>query len=183
MVKYMKKKIGLLLILIMLFVSGCSSSATDSVKKYLDNYKNLSPNVLADMKEVIAKENLNEENEKKYEDILKKQYTDLTYEIENEEYNGDEATISVKITVYNLYKSQKDSLTYLAENENEFKDSDGKYDANKFITYKLDKMKETNERVSYTIDFYVVNTSDGWTVSSLSNSDLEKIHGIYDYES
>ena len=53
----------------------------------------------------------------------------------------------------------------------------------KFITYKLDKMKETNEKTSYTIDFYVVNTSDGWTVSSLSNSDIEKLHGIYDYES
>ena len=44
-------------------------------------------------------------------------------------------------------------------------------------------MKETNEKTSYTIDFYVVNTSDGWTVSSLSNSDIEKLHGIYDYES
>ena len=64
-----------------------------------------------------------------------------------------------------------------------FKDEDGKYDAEKFITYKLDKMKETNEKTSYTIDFYVVNTSDGWTVSSLSNSDIEKLHGIYDYES
>ena len=46
--------------------------------------------------------------------------------------------------MYNLYKSQKDSLTYLAENENEFKDFDGKYDASKFITYKLDK---TNEEI------------------------------------
>ena len=85
--------------------------------------------------------------------------------------------------VYDLYKAQKDATTYLAENPNEFKDEDGKYDAEKFITYKLDKMKETNEKTSYTIDFYVVNTSDGWTVSSLSNSDIEKLHGIYDYES
>ena len=98
-------------------------------------------------------------------------------------YNGDEATITVKVNVYDLYKAQKDATTYLAENPNEFKDEDGKYDAEKFITYKLDKMKETNEKTSYTIDFYVVNTSDGWTVSSLSNSDIEKLHGIYDYES
>ena len=33
------------------------------------------------------------------------------------------------------------------------------------------------------IDFYVVKTSNGWVVNSLSNSDLEKIHGIYNYES
>ena len=144
---------------------------------------NLDDKVLVDMKNVIDKENLNEENSKKYEDILKKQYTDLSYEITNEDYNGDEATITVKVNVYDLYKAQKDATTYLAENPNEFKDEDGKYDAEKFITYKLDKMKETNEKTSYTIDFYVVNTSDGWTVSSLSNSDIEKLHGIYDYES
>ena len=180
----MKKIYGLVLTLIITFMlTGCGKSATDSVKKYLDNYKNLDDKVLVDMKNVIDKENLNEENSKKYEDILKKQYTDLSYEIEKEDYNGDEATITVKIDVYDLYKAQKDSTTYLANNPDEFKDSDGKYDSNKFITYKINKMKETTERVQYTIDFYVVNTSDGWIVSSLSNSDIEKIHGIYDYES
>ena len=39
------------------------------------------------------------------------------------------------------------------------------------------------DKVEYTIEFYVVKTSDGWVVSSLSDSDLEKIHGIYNYES
>lgn len=180
----MKKiKCLLVLLVISLFLTGCGKSATDAVKKYLDNYKNLDDKVLVDMKNVIDKENLNEDNSKKYEDILKKQYTDLSYEITNEDYNGDEATITVKVNVYDLYKAQKDATTYLAENPNEFKDEDGKYDAEKFVTYKLNKMKETNEKTSYTIDFYVVNTSDGWTVSSLSNSDMEKLHGIYDYES
>ena len=51
------------------------------------------------------------------------------------------------------------------------------------MTYKLNELKNFNERVDYTIDFYVVNTKDGWVVSKLSNSDLEKIHGIYNYES
>ncbi len=179
------KKIKCLLVLFitLLFISGCSNLASDAVKKYLDNYKNLDDKVLVDMNNVIDKENLNEENSKKYEDILKKQYTDLSYEITNEDYNGDEATITVKISVYDLYKVQKDATSFLANNPEEFKDSDGKYDAEKFISYKLDKMKETTEKTNYTIDFYVVNTSDGWIVSSLSNSDIEKLHGIYDYES
>ena len=180
----MKKIYSLILILIITFMlTGCGKTATDAVKKYLDNYKNLDVNVLTDMKDIIEKENLSDDNSKKYEDIFKKQYTDLTYQIEKEDYNGDEATITVKIDVYDLYKVQKDATTYLANNSDEFKDSDGKYDSNKFITYKIDKMKETTERVQYTLDFYVVNTSDGWVVSSLSNSDIEKIHGIYDYES
>ena len=83
------KKIKCLLVLLVIsvFLTGCGKSATDSVKKYLDNYKNLDDKVLVDMKNVIDKENLNEENSKKYEDILKKQYTDLSYEITNEDYN------------------------------------------------------------------------------------------------
>ena len=124
----MKKIYGLVLTLIITFMlTGCGKTATDAVKKYLDNYKNLDVNVLTDMKDIIEKENLNEENSKKYEDIYKKQYTDLSYEIEKEDYNGDEATITVKIDVYDLYKAQKDSTTYLANNPDEFKDSDGKY--------------------------------------------------------
>ena len=68
------KKIKCLLVLLVIsvFLTGCGKSATDSVKKYLDNYKNLDDKVLVDMKNVIDKENLNEENSKKYEDILKK---------------------------------------------------------------------------------------------------------------
>ena len=66
------KKIKCLLVLLVIsvFLTGCGKSATDSVKKYLDNYKNLDDKVLVDMKNVIDKENLNEENSKKYEDIL-----------------------------------------------------------------------------------------------------------------
>ena len=84
----------------------------------------------------------------------------------------------------NLHKLSNDDVAYVYFNNIKYTYKVvGKYDAEKFITYKLDKMKETNEKTSYTIDFYVVNTSDGWTVSSLSNSDIEKLHGIYDYES
>ncbi len=44
-------------------------------------------------------------------------------------------------------------------------------------------MKKVTETIDYTIDFYVLKTAKGWVVSNPSNSDLEKIHGIYNYES
>lgn len=180
----MKKIYSIIVITIFTFLlSGCGKTAVDSVEEYLDNYKNLNANVLSDMKEIIDKENLSNENATVYEEIFKKQYSDLTYDIKNEEYNGDEAVITVQINVYDLYKAQKETTDYLANHNEEFLDESGHYDSAKYITYKLQKMKETTEKVDYTIDFYVVNTNDGWVVSSLSNSDLEKIHGIYDYES
>ena len=77
---------------------------------------------------------------------------------------------------------QKEVNEYLENNPEEFNDENGNYSIDKFFAYKLEKMKNTDDKIDYTIDFYVVKTSDGWVVSSLSNSDLEKIHGIYNYE-
>lgn len=169
--------------LLMMMCTGCGDTAKKAVEKHLTMYKNLDSSVLSDMNSIIEKENLSEENKAKYEEIFKKQYSDLTYEIENEEYNGDEATITVKVKVYDLYKAQKEVTNYLINNPEEFNDEDNKYDSEKFIKYKLEKMKNTMDTTEYTIDFYVVKSSKGWTISPLSNSDLEKIHGIYDYES
>lgn len=180
----MKAKFKILIcFLILILCSGCGNTAKKAVEDYLALYKNLDASVLSDMNTIIDKENLSDDNETKYEDIFKKQYSDLTYKIENEEYNGDEATITVKVKVYDLYKVQKDATNYLVNNPDEFNDETGKYDSEKFIKYKLDKMKTNMDTTEYTIDFYAVKSSKGWTISPLSNSDLEKIHGIYDYES
>lgn len=179
----MKKIITILIAVFMILsLGGCEDSASMAVEKYLAKYNSLDEAVLTDMQNVIEKENLSNENKEIYEAILKKQYTDLTYEVVEEEYDGDEATVDVKITVYDLYKAQNDASKYLAEHPEEFQDDDGNYDLESFIEYKLNEMKNNIGTVEYTIEFYVVKTTDGWTVSSLSNSDLEKIHGIYNYE-
>lgn len=176
------KKIIYLLVLVLL-LAGCKSTAKMAVENYLNEYISLSDNVTRNMNEIIEQENLDTSNKDKYVEIFKKQYKDLKYEIISEDYNGDEAIIKTKIIVYDLYKVQNDASKYLANHKEEFEDENNEYDINKYIAYKLDKMQNTNDKVEYTIDFYVVNTSDGWIVSSPSNSDLEKIHGIYNYES
>lgn len=180
----MKKVLNIIICLVMvLSLCGCKDSASMAVEKYLAKYNSLHEDVLTDMNSVVEAENLSDENKEIYESIFKKQYADLSYEIVEEEYDGDEATVEVKITVYDLYKVQNDASTYLVNHADEFNDENGKYDLNKFISYKLDQMKNNTDTVDYTIEFYVVKTSDGWTVSDLSKSDLEKIHGIYNYES
>jgi len=94
---------------------------------------------------------------------------------------GDEAKITVKITVYDLYKVEKDAREYLNQNQEEFL-TDGIYDAKKYLEYKLDKMKDVNDTISYNIVFKVIKTDGKWQVEQPNEETLEKIHGIYNYE-
>ena len=164
---------------------GCSCmqmTARSRVEEFLDQYRNLSANVLGDLDEVVdAEADLNEEQKEKYRDVLKKQYSDLEYEIINENYDGDTAVVETKITVYDLYKAQKDATEYLNEHSEEFYDENNNYDLSKFLDYKLDLMQKNTDTISYTINFNVEKNEDGvWQVSDVSQSDLEKIHGIYE---
>ena len=180
----MKKVIVLIAIFGSVFLlTGCTKSATMEVKDYLNRYNSLDEEVLKDMENTIDMEGLSDEDRETYSSIFKKQYTDLRYEITDEKYDGDEAVISVKITVYDYYKTQKDVNYYLANNADKFNDENGVYDVAKFIKYRLEQMKMTTDTVDYTIDFYLIKNGRKWQVSPLSNSDLEKIHGIYNYES
>lgn len=183
----MKKFLSVLMTMIIcLTIGGCSctkDTAKRAVEDFLNQYKSLSSNVISDMEEVVDKEDLNDEQKEKYRDILKKQYQDLKYEIVNEEYDGDDATVEVKITVYDLYKVQKDANDYLSNNSDEFKDESDNFSNDLFMDYKLDKMQKSNETVEYTIFFKVIKDEDGnYKVTDVTNDDLEKIHGIYNYD-
>ena len=186
-VKTVKKLIvSLSIILGVVVLTGCSwtrSTAKDAVKMFLDQYKNLSASVLTDLEDVIKTEDFTDDEANKYRDILKKQYSDLKYEIVNETYDGDTAQVETKITVYDLYKVQNDAAVYLNENQSEFVDDNGVYDEHLFLAYKLDKMQKMTDTVEYTIVFNVVKDKDDkWQVQEITDDDLEKIHGIYNYD-
>lgn len=182
----MKKVYKLLLVVsICLVLAGCGcmkKTAKGAVQDYLNQYKNLSGNVISSMDDVVNDENLTDSQKEKYRDILKRQYQDLKYEIVNEKYDGDNATVEVKITVYDLYKVQKDANNYLTSSGDEFKEN-GVYSNDLFMNYKLDKMKKVTDTVEYNITFNVTKDDKGnYKVNDLSNSDLEKIHGVYNYD-
>ncbi len=178
------KKLFVTLLSCLLLV-GCSlveEKASDAVKDYLSQYNNLGDTVITDIATLVDSENLNDDQKKVYESVLKKQYQDLKYEIVNEEYNGDTAEVEVNITVYDLYKAQTDSATYLSNNLSEFNGENGSYDNEKYLDYKLEQMKKITDTVEYTIEFKVTKVDDKWTVEQPSTDDLEKIHGIYNYD-
>ena len=176
----MKKLISLFFIIVLL--SGCgNNSAKGAVESYLKKYKTLDSEVLVDLENVIEKENLDKEAEDKYREVLKKQYKDLAYEILDEEYDGDISYVKVKIKVYDLYQAQVDAKNYLDNNSNEFM-TNGEYDENKYILYKLDKMQDTTNKIEYTITFTVTKDDDKYLIVQPTENDLLKIHGIYNYD-
>lgn len=185
----MKKILKVMLVMVFaITLAGCScmqKSAKDRVEEFLDQYRNLSANVLGDLDEVVETEtDLSEEQKESYRDVLKKQYSDLKYEITNEEYDGDTAVVEAKITVYDLYKAQRDATEYLNEHRDEFNDEEGNYDSSKFMDYRLEQMQKTTDTVEYTITFNLTkDADDNWQITELSQEDLEKIHGIYNYDS
>lgn len=179
----MKKIIALLITLSLAVGCACSiEKASDPVKEYLGKFNNHDAEILVELDALVKEENLTDEQADKYKEIMKKQYSDLKYEIVEEIYNGEEATVQTKIIVYDLYKVQKEAEEYRIDHPEEFLNDKKVYDANKFLEYKLEQMNKNDTRVEYTIDFKVTKKDGKWTLDSVSTEDLEKIHGIYNYE-
>ncbi len=164
---------------------GCSLSNTPSkrVEDVLKKYQTLDNGVIDNL-ELITEgmEDLKDSKDKeKYIKIMKNQYSELKYTIKDERIEGDEATVTVDISVYDYYKIQKDAKEYADSHPDEFM-SDDEYDESKFLNYKLDKMKDASERVEYTLDIKLLKENDKWEVMEFDKDTLEKIHGTYNYK-
>lgn len=179
----MKKKIlGIFLLICAFLLVGCGEklTPTDAVRDYLELYVTLDDSVIDQLNEFVDKEDLTDEQKKVYKEILRNEYSSLTYSIENEKIEEEVAYVKVKINVKDLSKVQNEALKYYEDHKEEFNDEEGKYDRSKFLDYKLLRMKDATDTVMHEIEFKVVKNGDNWNVSQLSNTDLEKLHGIYE---
>lgn len=171
-----------------LVLTGCSlgqdmsNTPTKKVEEYLNNYQTLDSNVLTKLDAIVENEEMFDEDQKvTYRDILKKHYQDLTYTIKEETINGDKATVEAEIEVTDYTKALKEAESYKETNESEFLDDDENFDETKFNTYKLDLIRESDERVKYTIYFSLTKENDKWLLDDLTDTEEEKILGIYEY--
>ena len=99
-------------IMAIVLLSGCSfdNTPTKKVENFLDNYKNQDETVLTQLKDMISTDSLMNDTQKStYEDIMKKQYKDMSYVIKDETIDGDTATVTTEIEVYDYYKINKDA--------------------------------------------------------------------------
>jgi len=171
-----------------LILTGCSigedmdNTPTKQVETYLNNYQTLDSNVLAKLDAIVNNEELFDEDQKiTYRDILKKHYQDLTYTIKEETVNGDKATVEAEIEVTDYTQALKSAESYKTTNESEFMNDNNEFDDVKFNNYKLDLIKNSKERVKYTIYFSLTKEDDTWKLDELTNTEEEKILGIYEY--
>lgn len=178
------KKIGYLFLCVFL-LSGCGkmlNTPTKRVEMFFEKYQTLHADVIRDLDHIIAEEELfNTENRDQYRDLMKKHYQDLTYVIKEEEINGDQATVTAEITVTDFSKAMSDAEKYLKDHPEEFLDEKGKYDDTLYMKYRLDQLKEAKDKVKYTLKLKLTKDGDEWKLEELSDSDYQKINGIYNY--
>lgn len=177
--------IGFLSLFCFFLIVGCEHnlSARETVSQYLDLYVNLDSQVVGQLEELASKEYTNHRLKDLYIDVMKSQYSTMHYQIVSERYDGDEAYITTRITVRDLYKVQRDANAYLNEHPENFRLSNGDYDEEKFLNYKLEEMDKTVTTTMYDIEIKLLKQDEKWEVMQPTNQDLEKIHGIYNYES
>ncbi len=178
------KKI-LLLVATIFLLAGCESvmnNPTKRVEVFLNKYQTMDEEVLSQLDDTLNNDRtLTSTQKKDYKDMMKKQYQNLTYTIKDEEVDGDTATVKVEIEVYDFNKAMNEADSYLLENQDEFIDENNKVDNEKFMDYKIKQMKNTNEKVKYTIEFNLTKNDNTWTLDNVDEITRQKIHGIYNY--
>lgn len=190
------------LILSVFMLSGCDSmmdTPTEAVKEYLGRYQNMDNSVSKELEDLMAKEeNLTEEQQKTYTELMEKQYQNLSYKIKDEKVDGDSATVDVEIEVLDYQSSVNKSKEYYKAHQSEFSeeaDSDDETDGliedaqealekamNKsasFINYKLSQLKNVTDKTKYEITFDLKREDKEWVIEDLSEDDISKIHGLY----
>lgn len=175
------KKIILLIMLLILV--GCSLSNTPSsvVSGYLDDFNTLSDSVILDIESKVSNESLSNKNKDTYKKVLSRSYQDMEYEIKDESINGEKAIVIVKVSVYDLYKADIDSLNYMNENMNEFYKMDNTFDNDLYDEYRLNNMLNTKDKVEYEITFNLYKNNGEWTLENPDRVILEKLNGLYNY--
>lgn len=180
----MKKYIKILFMVLGIFVMvGCIGNFTPSerVEEMFNRYIKNDQKIIDELDVYIGKQNLSSEQKDKYKDIIKNEYATIKYVIKDEKINGDEAVVEVALEVKDLFKASKNAGEYLADHPAEFYEN-GIYDKGKFVDYKLEEMRKYGETVNYNVYIDLVKKDGIWTIEQIDNETLEKIHGIYDYE-
>ena len=100
----MKKKLVLLVIPVLLLLLACtmSNTPTSKVEELFTKYQKLDNDIKNGIESVLDEQNLNESRKNRYRKILEEQYKNLTYQIKQEEIDGNNAIITVKIPLVTI---------------------------------------------------------------------------------
>ncbi len=176
------KKILVLLISIFL-ITGCNdmmNTPTRRVEEYLGKYQILDSSVLTELDNVVDNSDYSDDYKEEYKELMIKQYQNLSYKIKNEQTDGDAANVIVELEVFDYNNALTEAEDYIDEHPSEFESDDNETSEEKIDHYKINTMKEVTDKASYTINFSLVKDNKKWVLEKITNSDLEKIHGLYE---
>ena len=171
----------------LLIFCGCSmmdikNTPKKQVEKFFNSYQTLDKDVLKQLDDVVDKEaSLTADQKNEYREILKKHYEKLDYEVKEETINGDKASVKTEIEVYDYTKTLRKADEMKLIHEEQFHDDNDRYSEKLFQDYRLKLLKDTKDRVKYTLYITLTKIDDKWVVDELSELDQEKILGIYVY--
>ncbi len=158
-------------ILVFLFLVGCTATKAtpkSAVEDMLKKYQSKDDIVMRQLDDVINSDSTYNDNLKsEYKKAIERQYTDLTYDIKDDEINGDNATVTVEIEVYDYSNTNSIDPTLDKEEQDEYNLS------------VIKSMQKTKERIKYTLDLTVTKDGDEWKVDNLTDTERKKIHGLY----
>ena len=166
----MGKKIVLLLSLLIMVATGCAISNTPNskVEELLGKYQCLDSSVVnIQTSDLATGTNLDDDLEKRYKEVIKRQYKNMSYEIKDDKIDGDSAVITTEVKVLD-YKSV---YSKYANNNEEVEDYD---------RHVIDDLEKIHDKITYTIDFNLTRDNKGvWKLDGLTTAAQDKLLGIY----
>ncbi len=177
-------KKGLLVAIVLFLVVGCGNmmnTPTQRVEEFLSKYQTQDKEVLDQLDDILKEAGTMVDDQKEeYRDLMKKQYQNLSYKIKDEREDGDTAIVEVEVEVYDYGNAISEAESYLTKNREEFLDKEtNTIDSKKFLDYKISKMKDVKDKITYTINFTLTKKDDEWKLDNISDVDRQKLHGLY----
>ena len=158
-----------LIILCFTMLVGCTlgNTPTSRVEDMLTNYQMNKENINISYTDLTSDNNLSSNIINGYEDAIRKQYRDLSYEVKDEVIDGDNATVTIEVEVMDYKRAI-----------NKYNRED--YDVNKYHELIIKELNNTKEIVTYTLDIDLTkDNNDTWKVDELSLENKNKLLGIY----
>lgn len=155
--------------------------------EHRDRYKTLMTNQYKNMEYEIKEEIIEENNAVVEVEITVYDYASAIRNSNeylnnhSDEFSKDEKTANIGNDIKDTAEDIKDNVENGVNNvkDNLENKTTNDYDEDKFMDYKLKEMEKVTDTVKYTIEFTLTKVNGEWQLDALSNSDIEKLHGIY----
>ena len=164
----MKKQILMMVFLVIGILSGCSlgNTPTSRVEDLLSKYQMLDSDINISYVSLSEDTNIDSDYKDRYEELIRKQYRNMSYEIKEETIDGDGATVTVEIEVMDYQKII-----------DEYDKDD--YTTDEYHKLVLEALEKANDKVVYTLDINVIKDESGnWSVAALNELERRKLLGM-----